>query len=46
LAKRILVLQDGEIVEEGNHAQLMKNQGYYFDLYQQQLNEEEQQNSQ
>jgi ATP-binding cassette subfamily B protein len=43
LAKRILVLQDGEIVEEGTHAQLMKNQGYYFDLYQQQLNEEEQQ---
>lgn len=42
LAKRIFVLQDGQIVEQGSHAQLMKNKRYYFDLYQQQLNEEEQ----
>lgn len=41
LAKRIMVLQDGQIVETGNHAQLMKRKGYYYDLYQNQLNEEE-----
>jgi len=41
LANRILVLQDGQIVETGNHLQLMKRKGYYFDLYQNQLNEED-----
>jgi ATP-binding cassette subfamily B protein len=41
LAKRIIVLQDGQIVETGNHFQLMRQKGYYFDLYQNQLNEEE-----
>lgn len=41
LAKRIMVLQDGQIVETGNHAQLMKRKGYYYELYQNQLNEEE-----
>ena len=40
LAKRIMVLQDGQIVETGDHLQLMKQKGYYFDLYQNQLNEE------
>ena len=41
LANRIMVLQDGQIVETGNHAQLMKRKGYYYELYQNQLNEEE-----
>jgi ATP-binding cassette subfamily B protein len=41
LAKRIIVLQDGQIVETGNHLQLMKRKGYYYDLYQNQLNEED-----
>jgi ATP-binding cassette subfamily B protein len=41
LAKRILVLGDGQIVESGNHLQLMKRKGYYYELYQNQLNEEE-----
>ena len=41
LAKRIMVLQDGQIVETGNHLQLMKRKGYYYELYQNQLNEEE-----
>jgi ATP-binding cassette subfamily B protein len=41
LANRIMVLQDGQIVETGNHLQLMKRKGYYYDLYQNQLNEEE-----
>ena len=41
LANRIMVLQDGQIVETGNHVQLMKRKGYYYELYQNQLNEEE-----
>ena len=41
LAKRIMVLQDGQIVETGNHVQLMKRKGYYYELYQNQLNEED-----
>jgi ATP-binding cassette subfamily B protein len=41
LAKRIMVLQDGQIVETGNHLQLMKRRGYYYELYQNQLNEED-----
>ena len=41
LANRIMVLQDGQIVETGNHLQLMKQKGYYYELYQNQLNEEE-----
>ncbi len=41
LAKRIMVLQDGQIVETGNHLQLMKRKGYYYELYQNQLNEED-----
>lgn len=40
LANRIMVLQDGQIVETGNHLQLMKQKGYYYELYQNQLNEE------
>ena len=41
LANRIMVLQDGQIVETGNHLQLMKRKGYYYELYQNQLNEED-----
>ena len=41
LANRIIVLQNGQIVETGNHVQLMKRKGYYYELYQNQLNEEE-----
>jgi ATP-binding cassette subfamily B protein len=37
LAERVFMLQDGKIVEHGNHASLMKNKGLYFELYQQQL---------
>ncbi|MCA0987013.1 peptidase domain-containing ABC transporter [Guptibacillus algicola] len=32
-ADRILVLRDGEIVEEGNHATLINQSGYYAQLY-------------
>jgi len=41
LANRVFVLQDGVIVEQGKHAQLMRKKGLYYDLYQQQLNEEQ-----
>jgi ATP-binding cassette subfamily B protein len=29
----ILVVNDGMIVEQGNHTALMQRQGFYFDLY-------------
>ena len=32
-ADRIIVLQDGEIIEMGNHDDLIKNEGLYFRLY-------------
>ncbi len=31
-ADNIIVLDHGEIIEEGNHEQLMKHQGYYYKL--------------
>ena len=40
-ADRIFVLDHGEIVEEGAHAELLAAGGYYADLYQKQLLEEE-----
>ncbi|MDZ7639596.1 MAG: ABC transporter ATP-binding protein [Bryobacterales bacterium] len=40
-AGRIIVLQSGEIVEAGTHDELLARQGYYADLYQRQLLEEE-----
>lgn len=35
-AHEILVLEEGQVVERGNHEYLMQQQGYYYDLYQQQ----------
>jgi ATP-binding cassette subfamily B protein len=40
-ADRIFVLEHGEIAEEGTHAELVLRGGYYADLYQKQLLEEE-----
>lgn len=37
----IIVLDSGEIVEEGDHASLMNKNGIYFSLYRKQLLEEE-----
>lgn len=38
---KIIVLDEGQIVEDGNHDFLIQKQGIYFELYQQQLLEEE-----
>jgi ATP-binding cassette subfamily B protein len=40
-ADQIIVLQNGEIVERGTHAELMARGSYYPELYQKQLLEEE-----
>ena len=37
-ADRILVLDEGKIVEEGSHEQLLEKGGVYLDLYQNQFN--------
>lgn len=33
---RIIVLKEGEIIEDGNHKMLMKKKGHYYELYQSQ----------
>ena len=38
-ADQIIVLQNGEIIERGNHQELLKNKGYYYKLYQLQFEE-------
>ncbi len=40
-ASRIFVIEHGEVAEQGTHAELILNGGYYADLYQKQLLEEE-----
>ena len=37
LAKKIIVIDSGKIIEEGNHTTLLERKGVYFDLYKQQL---------
>lgn len=32
-ADKILVIDDGRVIEEGNHAQLLEQKGAYFDIY-------------
>lgn len=39
-ADKIVVLEDGEIVEQGTHQQLLERKGSYFELYKKQLLEE------
>lgn len=40
-ADKILVLDNGQVVEQGNHDFLMQQKGAYFELYEKQLLEEE-----
>ncbi len=40
-ADRILVIQHGKITEEGTHKQLIAKQGYYYQLYTNQFQEEQ-----
>ena len=36
-ADKILVLKDGQIIEQGNHESLLSDKGFYYDLYQSQF---------
>jgi len=40
-ADRIIILEDGLVVQEGSHEQLITTEGYYKELYAKQLNEKE-----
>lgn len=40
-ADRIIVLEEGKIIEEGTHKQLLHQKGYYQELYEKQLNKKE-----
>ena len=40
-ADKIIVLSHGEIVEQGNHDQLLKQRGRYYDLYMLQFKKEQ-----
>ena len=39
-ADRILVIQHGEVTEQGTHAELIRQKGYYYNLYTNQFREE------
>ena len=41
LAKKIIVLEDGEIVESGDHNSLIKQKGNYYKIFKKQNEEEE-----
>jgi ATP-binding cassette subfamily B protein len=40
-ADKIIILEDGEIIQQGTHNQLVSTAGYYKDLYLKQLSEKE-----
>lgn len=37
LADQIIVIQDGEIIESGNHQDLLNQRGFYYELYSKQM---------
>lgn len=39
-ADRILVVEKGQITEEGDHARLLRNKGHYYELYTSQFRRE------
>jgi ATP-binding cassette subfamily B protein len=40
-ADKIIIIEEGQIIQEGSHNQLINQPGYYADLYQKQLSEKE-----
>lgn len=40
-ADKIIIIEEGRIIQEGSHNQLINQQGYYADLYLKQLSEKE-----
>ena len=44
-ADKILVLKDGQIIEQGNHESLLAAKGFYYDLYQSQFSNKNRENS-
>ena len=41
-ANLILVMKGGDVIESGDHEALMKQEGFYYQLYQSQFDVEEQ----
>ena len=44
-ADKILVLKDGQIIEQGNHESLLASKGFYYDLYQSQFSNKNSENN-
>ena len=44
-ADKILVLKDGQIIEQGNHESLLAAKGFYYDLYRSQFSSKNRENS-
>ena len=40
-ADKIIILEDGRIIQQGSHNQLINQEGYYASLYLKQLSEKE-----
>ena len=40
-ADKIIILEDGKIIQQGSHNQLINQEGYYASLYLKQLSEKE-----
>jgi len=40
-AEKIIVINQGKIIEAGTHDSLLKNNGFYYNMYQQQLSEDD-----